>query len=123
MKKIVLLIALIITNIALCEMFTGTINQAITTGNITEIQQLHWASDSKSYINGGIDFTYPSNLFSSAPHVTISIESSQSLIIYSAKITTNSATSTTINVVNDSILGVVDANTDAVIVHLFAIGS
>ncbi len=86
--------------------------------------QIAYVSDAKSYVNGGITFTYPKRTFKTAPSVTVSIELVN--LEYVAEeivmptITFNDKDETVVRV-NRLPLGI-EACTDDVIVHIHAIG-
>jgi len=124
--RLIILFVLVSNLVCLAEMITGPMIQEteIRPGN-TERNVVHYATEGKDYVNGGITFSYPSGLFSQVPTVRITIEtkmgySSSELI--TPCITANSATQTTIRVNKGTVSSFEEAPTGYVRVHLFAVG-
>ncbi len=131
MKKVfcgvVLLGAVIYLFTCKAEMIVGTIFKETEPhpGHISR-SPLHFAEDKMDYVDGGITFTYPTDHFSEAPMVTISLETKDmaftSSIACASLITTNSSTETSVQVHRISDV-VEEAATDEVTVYLSAVGS
>ncbi len=125
LKKIFLLLPLIIHSPCYGDV-SGYIEAIEITvpGREDNIQVPYFAA-SASYVSGGVTFTYPMGLFSSAPTVKIGIELSGigflASRVISAQITANSSTSTTVRVNLGTIITILEAGTGDVIVHLFAV--
>ncbi len=81
--------------------------------------------DVASYVNGGVTFTYPVGLFSTAPTIRVSLEGNTTAYstsqVFVAEITTNSATSTTIRVNLVTTSTITEASNNEVTVHIFSI--
>jgi hypothetical protein len=107
-------------------MEAGIIIQQTTIGDRTERSPLNIASDSQIYTEGigGVTFTYPSNWFTQAPIVQISLQQNSShpnTLAYVAEVSANSISSTTIMVYQISSGFVTEAPTNSVTVCLFAV--
>src|ERR1700738_3854825 len=56
-------------------MITGLTQQTIIISPTqTSMSMVPFASDTQSYVNGGITFTYPAGLFTQAPYVVIAVQ-------------------------------------------------
>lgn len=86
--------------------------------------EIAYVSDAKSYVNGGVTFTYPKDMFKTSPTIIVSVElinieyAAEEIVM--AIIVSNDAYETIVRV-NRLPLGI-EACTDDVIVHLHAIG-
>ncbi len=90
---------------------------------VTKTVQSNWVKDKKSYVNGGVTFTYPDGFFSSAPHVFVTLEltgmSYSDGITVTPLITANSNSSTTVRV-NCYSEGPLELSDNEAIIHLYA---
>lgn len=84
-----------------------------------------WASDQISYVNGGTEVTYPSDLFSDTPSVRVGVGLSglsySTDLIVSPIITANSTTGSTIYVNVYKGGSASEANSGDIILHVYAI--
>lgn len=86
--------------------------------------EIAYVSDAKNYVNGGVIFTYPKDVFKAAPTVIVSVElinieyAAEEIVM--ATIVSNDVCETIVRV-NRLPLGI-EACTDDVVVHLYAIG-
>jgi hypothetical protein len=104
----------------------GFITREIINNNITERSTLGYVSDGQSYTSGieGIIFTYPTNFFTTAPIVQLSILQNiphSTTEAYVAEVSANSINSTTVMVYHISSGVVSEAPTGVVTVCLFAV--
>ncbi len=127
MKYFTSLFLLLLMNSFFCE---GAITCNLSkfesyAGGITKSSMAPCCVDTASYVNGGTTFNYPSELFSNAPTVRISLEENSTAYstsqIFVAEITANSSASTTIRVNLVTTSTITEANNDEVTVHIFAI--
>lgn len=123
MIKSILLCTIIVFQYIHADMQSGHMYQEIASeqGRV-DIVKMNFATDVLPYVSGGLTFTYPTGLFSTAPRVQITIERAFSLLSATAFITSNSATSTTVRVVLGSLLSILEAATGTVTVYLLATG-
>ena len=92
---------------------------------LIEYKPRHYYTESKSYVNGGVTFTYPVGLFITTPIVTITIESGGLFSFarqLAAEITSNSATSTTVRVVSQTLVDITELLTGDADIHIWAVG-
>lgn len=108
----------------------GKIMSEIEADGAIERTAVYYVSDNQTYMSGGITFTYPSGIFTTPPNVQISIEQltpHPDDTTYTAEISANSATQTTITVYElDTLLAVVSINEapdNVVAVHILAMGT
>jgi hypothetical protein len=94
----------------------------------TQYGNAYWYSASAPYVNGGVTFTFPTNLFLQTPTVvaSVSIGSSGS---YSASttvsciVTSISTTSVTVRVNTGTLSSIIEAATNDFTVHVWAVGT
>jgi hypothetical protein len=128
MKKLFLLNIFMLIALSYCDCFGmsyGVITGETVTEFYTEYYDEGWASQTLSYTNGGLVFTYPTNLFTDAPTVVVSIEllsSYDSSTFYVAQVIDNSSTSATVYVSTGTLSTLEEAATGSVNVHLWAVG-
>ena len=82
-----------------------------------------WYSSSVSYTSGGVTFTFPENLFTSTPVVTVSVVvgTYSDLTNFVPEITAVSATSVTVRVNSGTLLSLGEAATDSCTVQIWAV--
>lgn len=102
--------------------------QTLNSDNVSfNVSQAFWATQSLSYAPGGVTFTYPSGLFTNPPTVTIGVQGVSlptGTTIVSPIVIANAATSTTVQVfVGDILLGILEAASGEVTVHIRATGT
>lgn len=102
----------------------GMLNEeVIIAPGVVQSRILPFYASSASYVNGGLTFTYPTNFFNEAPNVCISIQSSSFVnSVLSARISSNSATSTTVVVNAGTLLSLGEILTGTATVHIWATG-
>jgi len=113
-------------SISLCfaTMSVGLVTQNITLNSSISHVNLAFASDSQNYMAGGITFNYPNDLFTQSPFVHISLQPNSShnaTETFTAEISTNNASSTTVTIYNISAGVVSEASTNSVTVYLLAL--
>ena len=108
-------------------MVTATINTEIQADNSTQRNLAYFTYETQNYTSGGLIFTYPASLFATAPHVFISIQpivSHTTDTTFTAEISSNSATSTTIMVYQlmtaAGVVSINEAPDNSVMVNLVA---
>lgn len=129
MKYPLLLLALFITQTSQ-NAYTGQLLNRIQDNNRVDYTPIRFYSKTAPYTQGGTIFTFPENYFTTLPHIQVSLQLNKAT--YNAQlqfhtfITDLSTQMATINVnkVNTGIIHdyTTEANTDEVIVHLFAFG-
>ncbi|HSC25160.1 MAG TPA: hypothetical protein VLB80_03015 [Candidatus Babeliales bacterium] len=126
MKHIAILTILLIMQTFTCSgvMSVVTVTATITTDESIERFPAYVVSDQVSYVNGGLVFTYPTDIFTVAPTIRVAIETPAhvSTITYTAEITLNSALSATITVYKIDSGVQTEAANGEVIVHFVAAG-
>jgi hypothetical protein len=93
--------------------------------NQVQIGNMHFSSQTLSYVQGGITFVYPAGLFTQAPTVVLTVAPTPfngSLSNYSPTVMSNSASSTEVHVSVTTLIALTEALTGSVNVHLFAVG-
>ena len=108
-------------------MINGKINREIIISSVQKKACLiQYSSEKMKYIDGGITFIYPSEVFTEAPIVIVITEMNgeySSSITFSPCIVANNFNETTIRVNKITNSLVTEATTkDNIIVHLFALG-
>ncbi len=109
------------------SMVCGSITGSTKTSAGDVFQDLAWAAQKLQYVPrfGGVTFTYPDNLFSEAPRVSVTLEyhgSTKKKSVYSV-VTENSASSTTVYVAegrNNKSFDEPDSGD--VVVHIYSVG-
>ena len=104
---------------------SGSISNRSITPNMISIYPLNYAFDQQDYTPGGLTFTYPSGWFTAPPVIFITIQqitTHATSFTYSAEVSSNSSTQTTITVYQITQLGIVnEAPTGAVKINLLAL--
>lgn len=107
-------------------MSTGRFYEEIQVASHIELEQMPFAIEKLDYTASGVTFTYPTDYFSAPPMVRVSIElknltySSSDILTFC--VTSNTASQTTVRVNKGNLSGIMEAATDDVTVHLFAVG-
>ncbi|RTL06979.1 hypothetical protein EKK58_02240 [Candidatus Dependentiae bacterium] len=104
---------------------SGPITSQIIDPGSVQYSAAYWYSESKSYVNGGVTFTFPTNLFLQTPTVvaSISIGSYSIFTTYSCVITSISSNSVTVRVNTGTLLTIGEAPTNSCTVNVWAIGT
>lgn len=115
-------------------LFTNLVNAEIS-GVITTVEQIYpgytqngtayWYSGSVSYVNGGVTFTFPTDLFLQNPTVVVSLSSDtySSSGTLTALITELDTEHVTVRVNVGTMSSIGEALTNSVQVHVWAIGT
>lgn len=105
----------------------GVTTQVATNGSATIYSNTPFVTDSASYVNGGVTFTYPVGTFTTVPTVQVSVELLGATYatnqVYTAMVTANSASSTTVMVNFDNNGPITEAATGDVTVYIRANGN
>lgn len=122
----ILMVALsLLTRAALADM-SGIITtvEEIYPG-YTQTGNAFWYSGSVSYVNGGVTFTFPTDLFTENPTIIVSVSSEtySSSGTLTALVTALDTTSATVRVNVGTLTAIGEAETDSVMVHVWAVGA
>jgi len=133
MKRIIFLCCLLAHTYSLTEFTSGFVTQDITKNGLSARYTTRFYSDTQSYTNGGLVFSYPTVMdgnypvafWITAPRVTVSIQlnfAASPTDTYTAVVTSNTDLSTIVLVYRISDGGsVIEANNGEVTVTLIAI--
>ena len=105
---------------------SGPITSQVVSPGSVEYSTAFWYSASASYVNGGLTFTFPTNLFLQTPTVTVSVLNNgtySALTTITTQITALSSTSVTVRVNSGTILSIGEAPTDFCTIQIWAVGT
>jgi hypothetical protein len=124
-RIVLVMLAMCASYIKVVAELSGPITTQIVGPGSIEYYTAFWYSESASYVNGGVTFTFPTNLFLQAPKVVVSVFDGtySALSTVSPIITAISATSVTVRVNTGTLLNIGEAATDAFTVHIWAVGT
>lgn len=124
-KNILFLAVPLVLSIFDCMAMSGPITTQVISPGSVENGTAYWYSDSASYVNGGLTFTFPTGLFVQKPniHITVAVNSYSSLNTVSYVVTQVSNTSVTVRVNVGTLLTIGEAATNQVTVYIWAIGT
>lgn len=118
-----LMIASFVFSLIQAELSGPITSQVVSPGEV-QYSTAYWYSESKAYVNGGVTFTFPTNLFLQTPTVVVSISTTNySLSNYNYVVTSLSATSVTVRVNISTLLNILEAGNNSCTVHVWAIGT
>lgn len=132
MKRINIMITMLVLSVVLmnAQVYMGDWLHKFQQGNRIDYTPIHFYSEKKHYVQGGILFTFPLDYFTLSPHVYVSIELDNTDyapdLEFNALITELSPLLVKVNVnkVNTGIIHnfSTEADTEDIIVHIFACG-
>jgi len=124
-KYLVILLAIITTHFFNSNaMLTYEATMDIISTNTIERFPAHMVTDVQPYVNGGLVFVYPINLFTVPPVISLTISAAlhPSNITYTAEVCVESAISATVMVYKNTSGVITEASTSEVSVYFTAIG-
>jgi hypothetical protein len=91
----------------------------------TQLGNAYWFAASAPYVNGGVTFTFPTDLFIQNPTVLVSLSTDNysSTDDYSAFVTVIDPAFITVRVNTNTLISIAEAATDSVTLHVWAIGT
>lgn len=91
----------------------------------TQTGNAFWFSGSVSYVNGGVTFTFPEDLFFQVPTVIVSVSSAtySSSGTLTALVTELDTAHVTVRVNVGTLSAIGEAETDSVLVHVWCVGT
>ncbi len=124
-SAIIIVYTLVISPACFGQMACGCIERIEVDTNTTTRSELSFYGDRQTYTTGGLTFTHPSNLFTQAPNIQVSVQPNAphpTTETYVAEISASSNTDCVITVYKVTTSGVVnEAPNLSVTVHIFAI--